>query len=137
MDTVAPAVRSRIMSRIRATDTTPERRVRSALHQAGLRFRLHDRNLPGVPDIVFPSRQACVFVHGCFWHQCPKCAAGARRVGSNRGYWAPKLARNQSRDRDAADWLRHGGWKVFAIWECETRGRRVARLVKQLQSITT
>lgn len=135
MDRVSAAVRSRMMARIRGTDTTPEKRVRSALHHAGFRFRLHDGDLPGRPDIVLAGKQACVFVHGCFWHQCPKCTTGSRRVGSNRRYWAPKLARNQARDREAIAWLQYGGWRVFVIWECETRGRRVAHLVRQLRSI--
>lgn len=134
MDRVSAAVRSRMMARIRGTDTAPERRVRSALHRAGLRFRLHDSKLPGKPDIVFPSRQTCVFIHGCFWHQCPKCATGSRQVGSNHSYWAPKLARNQARDTEAAAWLRHGGWKVLVIWECEMGGACIARLIRQLRA---
>jgi DNA mismatch endonuclease (patch repair protein) len=135
MDTFSPAVRSRVMARIRATDTAPEKRVRSALHRAGFRFTLHDRKLPGVPDIVLPSTRACVFVHGCFWHQCPKCGTGARSVTSNRSYWGPKLERNKARDIDAALSLKLGGWRVFVVWECETNGPRVGRLIRQLRSL--
>lgn len=121
VDLVSPAERSRVMSRIRGKDTKPEMIVRRRLHAAGLRFRLHRRDLPGAPDIVLPGRKVAVFVHGCFWHGCPRCRDGRKQVKSNEAYWAPKLARNKARDvRHAAD-LGAMGWAVRIIWECETR----------------
>ena len=133
MDNVSAPLRSAMMAKIRGKDTVPERRVRSALHRAGLRFTLHDAHLPGKPDIVLPGKQACIFVHGCFWHGCPNCSTGSRRVGSNRHYWEPKLARNRARDMDAINSLRLGGWRVFVIWDCETRGRRVRDVIRALR----
>lgn len=135
MDRVSPAVRSRNMARIRASNTLLERRVRSVFHQAGLRFRLHDRKLPGVPDIVLPGKQACVFVHGCFWHRCPNCPAGSRKVGSNPDYWERKLDRNVARDAEVTEWLRYGGWRVFVIWECEANGPQLDRLIRRLLAL--
>ncbi|TAK67883.1 MAG: DNA mismatch endonuclease Vsr [Betaproteobacteria bacterium] len=135
MDKVSAPVRSANMAKIRSKDTVPEKLVRSALHRAGLRFKLHDANLPGKPDIVLPSKQACIFVHGCFWHGCPNCSTGSRRVGSNRYYWEPKLARNKARDIDTINWLRLGGWRVFVIWECEVRGRRVQDIIRALRRL--
>src|SRR6267154_5015011 len=117
MDKVSKLVRSRIMARITSRDTTPEIAVRSYLHAAGLRFRLHLRKLPGTPDIVFSSRRVCVFVHGCFWHGCTRCKDGTRRVGSNRSYWIQKLKRNRLRDTHAKRNLRRMGWRVIVIWE--------------------
>jgi DNA mismatch endonuclease (patch repair protein) len=107
------------MAAIRKRNTKPELVVRRFLHKRGLRFRLHDRKLPGVPDLVFPSRRAVVFVHGCFWHRCPHCAAGRKEVRSNLAYWEPKLARNRSRDARARAALEAAGWTVLTIWECE------------------
>jgi DNA mismatch endonuclease (patch repair protein) len=126
-DIISPVVRSRVMSRIRGKDTKPEMIVRRCLHAVGLRYRLHRRNLPGAPDIVFPSRKLAVFVHGCFWHGCPRCRDGRKQVKSNEAYWAPKLARNKARDaRHAAD-LGGMGWTVRVIWECETRSNDALR----------
>jgi len=99
VDTVSRERRSQIMSRIRGRDTVPELAVRRFLHAAGLRFRLHRFDLPGRPDIVLPSRRACVFVHGCFWHGCPKCVDGTRTVKSNTLYWRQKVETNRARDQ--------------------------------------
>ena|ERR1035437_5571763 len=119
MDRVSKAVRSRIMSRIRGKDTEPELRVRRFLHAAGLRYRLHVGSLPGKPDIVFPSRGVCVFVHGCFWHGCRKCEDGRRRPKSNQAYWGPKIRRNRERDRKNSRALVGQGWQVYEVWACE------------------
>ena len=119
MDRVSPLTRSEMMSRIRGKDTQPELRVRRYLHQSGLRYRLHVATLPGKPDLVFPSRRTCVFIHGCFWHGCEKCADGQRKPLSNRQYWLPKIRRNKRRDQKHLRDLRAIGWKVIAIWECE------------------
>ncbi len=121
MDTVTPARRSANMARIRSRDTKPELVVRHFLHAQGLRFRLHKKGLPGKPDIVLARRRSVVFVHGCFWHGCPHCRAGRRKVLSNVDYWTAKLARNRDRDARTAAELTAAGWRVLTVWECETR----------------
>ena len=124
MDRVPAHIRSRMMSRIHGKDTQPELLVRRYLHAAGYRYRLHVSSLPGKPDIVFPRRRVCVFVHGCFWHGCPKCADGRHNPQSNRGYWLRKIRRNKQRDRSQVRRLRAADWKVIIIWECEVADRR-------------
>src|SRR5204863_5987926 len=102
------------MSRIRGKDTTPERRVRSLLHQMGFRFRLHGKKLPGRPDIVLPKHRAVVFVHGCFWHQhkdCKNCTTPT----NNRAFWVQKLEGNASRDKLRRHDLRKLGWRVLVV----------------------
>jgi DNA mismatch endonuclease (patch repair protein) len=138
MDRVSPAIRSQIMARITSRNTIPELTVRSCLHAAGLRYTLHAINLPGTPDIVFPCRRVCVFVHGCFWHGCKRCKDGARKVRSNRKYWLQKIARNQMRDRRVMRSLRRKGWRVLVIWECEigdpSNLTRLVKLVRRSKS---
>lgn len=120
------------MSRIRGKDTAPERAVRSYLHRAGMRFRIHVRALPGTPDLVIPSARTAVFVHGCWWHQhestsCPH--TGMPRI--NRPFWQRKFDRNRARDERRARELRAAGWSVQVVWECEvTSERRLARLLR-------
>jgi len=117
MDSVSSSRRSEIMSRIRSTDTRPEMLVRRLLHGLGYRYALHRRDLPGVPDLVFPSRRKIVFVQGCFWHQ-HKCIDG--RVPKSRvAYWKPKLLRNVERDRRNISKLRRDRWSVMLVWECD------------------
>ena len=106
------------MSRIRKTDTTPELVVRRLAHALGYRFRLHRRDLPGTPDVVFPRLRKVILVHGCFWHQ-HDCPLGRKRPRSNRGYWIPKLERNVIRDDDNETRLRLMGWRTLVVWECE------------------
>lgn len=108
------------MSRIRARDTKPEIAIRRGLHALGLRYRLHDRKLPGTPDLVFSGRQAVVFVHGCFWHG-HDCPLGVR-PRSNAAFWDTKIARNQERDRGAVEELAKRGWRIAVVWECALRG---------------
>lgn len=108
------------MSRVKSKDTTPELAVRRVAHSLGLRFRLHRKDLPGTPDLVFPKRHVALFVHGCFWHQHPKCKR-ARIPGTRREYWVPKLQRNVDRDRKSRKKLKRLGWTVVVIWECQTR----------------
>ncbi len=98
-------------------DTKPELLLRRMLHAAGYRFRLHRRDLPGTPDIVFPSRRAAVQVHGCFWHQHAGCCH-AKLPATRKEYWLPKLARNVERDRRNMAALRRRGWRVSVVWEC-------------------
>jgi DNA mismatch endonuclease, patch repair protein len=107
------------MALIRGRDTKPELRVRQALHAAGLRFRLHDRRLPGTPDLVFPGRRIALFVHGCFWHRHPGCRA-ARLPKSRVDFWEPKLSGNVERDARQRVELEALGWTVMVVWECET-----------------
>ena len=117
-DSLTPDRRSANMARIRSDNTRPEMVVRRLAHAMGYRFRLHRRDLPGKPDLVFPRRKKVVFVHGCFWHQHPGCRDG-RIPGTNRAYWEPKLARNVERDEAVQSALREAGWRVKVVWECE------------------
>ena len=119
-DKLSPARRSANMSRIRSKDSTPEMLVRRLVFKLGYRYRLHRANLPGKPDLVFPSRKKAVFVHGCFWHQHQGCREG-RTPGSNETYWGPKLQRNVDRDRQHEAELRRLGWQVLVVWECQLR----------------
>ncbi|MEO5670210.1 MAG: very short patch repair endonuclease [Ramlibacter sp.] len=134
MDNMTVAQRSSAMSRVRGTGTKPEMLVRKALHRLGYRYKLHDRQLPGVPDLVFPSRKKIIFVHGCFWHQhgCKKAMPPASRID----FWLPKLAANRARDKAVARQLRRAGWTVRTVWECElqqNRDRAIAGLVDFLE----
>jgi DNA mismatch endonuclease (patch repair protein) len=106
------------MSRIRGRDTAPELALRRALHRRGLRYRLHDAKLPGRPDIVFPSRRAVVFVHGCFWHRHDGCRI-ATTPKSNTAFWQAKFDRNVERDLRNCERLGELGWTVIVVWECE------------------
>jgi DNA mismatch endonuclease (patch repair protein) len=120
-DTVSPEVRSRMMSGIRGRDTKPEMILRKGLHAAGFRFRLHDRALPGRPDMVFPRRQAVLFAHGCFWHghDCHLF----RWPASRDEFWRTKIGRNREVDRRAAEQLGAAGWRHGVVWECALKGR--------------
>lgn len=119
-DTVTPDVRSRMMRAIQSGNTQPEMRVRRYLHAMGLRFRLHDRALLGRPDLVLRGRKVAIFVHGCFWHQHPGCPK-ATTPTTRRDFWQAKFAANKARDALVADRLKALGWRVFTIWECQTK----------------
>jgi DNA mismatch endonuclease (patch repair protein) len=116
----SPEQRSRTMRAVRSQDTGPEMLVRRYLHAAGLRYRLHERRLPGKPDLVFPSRRIVVFIHGCFWHQHPGCQAAARPA-SNTDYWTRKLDGNVARDARRREELEADDWSVIVVWECDLR----------------
>lgn len=120
------------MALIRAKDTQPEMRVRRAFHETGLRYRLHVRDLPGTPDLVFPSRKVALFVHGCFWHGHEGCV-GSRLPKSREDFWIPKLLANTARDYEQRRALARLGWKVIVVWECETKDkarlRKIARFI--------
>lgn len=118
MDKLDARRRSDNMRRIRSKNTKPEVMLRSLLHKQGYRFRIHRRDLPGNPDIVFPSRRKAIFVHGCFWHQHPGCREG-RLPGTRQEYWRPKLDKNTVRDASSILALRKLGWEVAVVWECE------------------
>jgi len=112
------------MSRVRGRDTKPEMLVRRLAHGMGYRYRLHRRDLPGSPDLVFPSRQKVIFVHGCFWHRHldPDCKL-ARLPKSKLDFWGPKLETNRERDERDLALLAELGWDVLIIWECQTKNR--------------
>ena len=114
----SPEVRRRTMQAVKSKDTAPELLVRSLAHRMGYRFRLHRKDLPGKPDLVFPGRRKAIFVHGCFWHG-HDCARGARVPLSNRDYWTKKIARNRERDCAACAALALSGWTYLILWECD------------------
>lgn len=121
MDTVDKETRSRIMSCVGQKDTGPETLLRSALHKAGLRYRLHDRKLPGSPDLVFPRFRAVIFVHGCYWHShgCYKSTVPKSR----REFWEDKFSANRERDERNVALLRKARWRVLTVWECTLVGK--------------
>ena len=131
MDKLDPQRRAENMRRIRNKNTGPEVLLRSMLHKQGYRFRLHRKDLPGRPDIVFPTRRKAVFVHGCFWHQHSKCREG-RCPASRQEYWRPKLERNRQRDNFALVQLKKLGWEASVVWECELY-EHPAAILQQLE----
>jgi DNA mismatch endonuclease (patch repair protein) len=120
MDRISPEKRSNNMARVRGANTKPEKIVRSALYKKGCRFRLHSKDLIGKPDIVIPKQKIAIFVHGCFWHQHKNCSR-ATRPTSNKNFWNTKLDKNMVRDAKVQKELQALGWKVFTIWECQTK----------------
>lgn len=117
------------MSRVRGKNTSPEMRVRKTAHALGFRFRLHRKDLPGKPDLVFPKHRIAVFVHGCFWHRHPDCKK-AGMPKSKKKFWKAKFDRNVLRDRENVAALERMGWTVKVLWECETKdAERLPELV--------
>jgi len=131
-DTLTKAERSALMARIRGKDTDPERAVRRYLHKNGFRFRLHQRDLPGRPDIVLPKLRTAIFVHGCFWHRHSGCSK-ATTPSTRRAFWEAKFKANIERDLRKLAELSAQGWKVVTIWECEVEDVRLRWLVSQLK----
>lgn len=129
-DTLTPAERSERMSRIRGKDTTPELIVRKLAHEMGYRFRLHRRDLPGSPDLVFPRYKKVIWVHGCFWHRHEGCRK-TTMPATNIPFWEEKFAATQKRDDQNFHRIRDQGWEALIIWECQTKD--VENLTKQLQ----
>lgn len=125
------AARSRNMAAIKGRDTKPELTVRSALHRAGLRFRLHRKELPGRPDIVLPRFRVVVFVHGCFWHKhnCSRFVWPQTR----QKFWRAKLLANVARDRRNRRLLRQLGWRIEQVWECQIASRQLDALVSRIR----
>lgn len=120
-DVVNKATRSRMMSGIRGKDTKPELLIRKGLFAKGFRYQLHDKRLPGKPDLVFPKYNAVIFVHGCFWHghdcylfKWPK---------TRKAFWRWKITRNQENDVETYSSLRKQGWYILTVWECALKGR--------------
>lgn len=131
-DVFTPQKRSEIMRAVRSTDTKPEMIVRRLVHRLGFRYRLHVHRLPGVPDLVFPSRRKVIFVHGCYWHR-HSCREGRSMPASRAAYWRSKFARNQIRDRHSQRALRQSGWRVMVIWECQLQPKKMPTLVARLK----
>lgn len=130
-DHLDPAARSKMMAKVRCRDSKPELAVRHYLHARGLRFRLQRKDLPGKPDLVFPSRQVAVFVHGCFWHQHPGCRR-AKRPQTRAEFWREKLDANITRDAAASAALERAGWRTLVIWECEIGDEGLGRLYQDI-----
>ena len=137
-DVYSRAKRSWVMSRVKGKDTLPEVLTRKYLHAAGLRFRLHDKGLPGTPDIVLPKYRSAIFVHGCFWHHHSKCER-ALLPRQNRAFWRRKISGNVSRDASQVRDLKRMGWCVHVVWGCELRtkcaaNKRLNRLIGKIRS---
>ena len=134
-DRLSPQGRSEIMAAVRHFDTAPELAVRSHLHRAGLRFRVHSRSLPGRPDIVLRRYGVVVRVHGCFWHGHAGCRRG-RLPESNRAYWSRKIERNRRRDARSARQLRRMGWRVLTVWTCRITPGNLGRIIRSIRNGT-
>jgi DNA mismatch endonuclease, patch repair protein len=133
-DVFSSKKRSWIMSRVRGKNTSPEKTVRSLIHRLGYRFRLHKKDLPGKPDIVFPSRRKVIFVNGCFWHG-HNCKRGNRTPKKNREYWVEKISKNVARDAKHCKELSTLGWSVLVVWECEIKN--IEELSKKIENYLT
>ena len=127
--------RSEVMRRVCSVDTSPEKIVRRLTHRLGYRYRLHRKDLPGSPDLVFPSRKKVIFVHGCFWHG-HGCKRGARVPKKNHEYWIAKIDKNRQRDAHHIHELTRLGWLMLEIWECElaNHNKLEERLVRFLEN---
>jgi DNA mismatch endonuclease (patch repair protein) len=119
-DVFTPVQRSAVMRAVPGKDSSAELKVRRLLTRMGLRYRLHRRDLPGSPDVVFPGRKTALFVHGCFWHG-HDCRRGARVPKTNADYWIAKVARNRARDVSVQAALATLGWRAEVVWECELK----------------
>lgn len=134
MDTLTPEKRSWNMSRIKSKDTTPERIVRSFLHRNGLRFRLHVKELPGMPDVVLPKYKTVIEVRGCYWHRHQGCKY-AYTPKTRIEFWQKKFAENIARDQRTEAELRKLGWNVIVIWECEVnKAAFIETIIKQMNN---
>jgi DNA mismatch endonuclease (patch repair protein) len=120
-DVVSPAVRSRMMAGIRGKDTKPEIIIRRRLHAVGFRYRLHERKLPGKPDLVFPAREAVIFVHGCFWHG--HACHLFKWPSTREEFWKAKITRNRENDEKHSIALAEAGWRQAIVWECSLKGK--------------
>jgi DNA mismatch endonuclease (patch repair protein) len=131
VDSLSPQERSDIMARVRSKNSRPELAVRKIVFGLGYRYRLHARELPGCPDLIFTPRRKVIFVHGCFWHRHPNCAL-ARMPKSRLEFWVPKLEGNRERDDRNKKTLVREGWKVLTIWECELdKPERLRKIIRR------
>lgn len=119
-DNLTPEQRKRTMACVRDKDTQPEMQVRRLVHRMGYRYRLHRKDMPGNPDLVFTKKFKVIFVHGCFWHG-HDCKSGRKQPKANAAYWSAKLSRNRIRDTANQELLRAQGWVILIIWECELK----------------
>ena len=135
MDNLTLEQRSAQMAKVRSKDTKPEMFVRGLVHGMGYRYRLHGKNLPGKPDLVFSSRRKIIFVNGCFWHG-HSCQLG--RIPKSRvEFWTDKILSNRSRDAVNIERLEHLGWKSLVLWECQLRGEdRIAGRIRRFLGVT-
>jgi len=120
MDNISPERRSEIMSRVQSLNTKPEMIVRKLVYSLGYRYRIHPKDVPGKPDLVFKGRKKVIFVHGCFWHRHEGCL-NTRTPKSRVGFWEEKFRKNQERDRAHYKKLSQAGWKYLIIWECQVK----------------
>jgi len=134
-DRISPEHRSWNMSRIRNKDTHPEKCLRSLLHQAGFRFRLHASNLPGKPDLVLPRYKTVIFVHGCYWHRHSGCK-NATTPDTHTDFWVNKFQRTVKRDKEVVDKLINQDWRVITVWECELKNNPDSVIQKIRQHLT-
>jgi len=132
-DHLSTEMRSWNMSRIRSKNTKPEIIVRSLLHRMGYRFRLHQKKLPGTPDIVLRKYKTVIFVNGCYWHRhkgCKRCTTPSE----NQDYWLPKFERRIQKDRENIRELKKLGWKIIVVWECEIKNEK--KILKKIEKLT-
>ena len=134
MDIVAPETRSRMMAAIRGKHTRPEMALRSRLHRAGYRFRVHDRRLPGTPDIVLARYRTVIEVRGCFWHRHPGCRY-TTTPKTRTEFWQDKFDANVARDRRNVRKLQEDGWQVLVVWECELKRDENAVVERVVESL--
>lgn len=127
-DTLDPARRSANMAKVKGKDTAPELKVRRVAHRMGLRFRLHRKDLPGRPDLVFPRHRLVVFVHGCFWHRHKGCRR-TTMPSTRPEFWSSKFAATVERDARQIEALRALGWRVLVLWECDLKSDEAIGLV--------
>lgn len=130
-DVHLPATRSYNMSRIKSKDTKPEMQVRKFLHAQGYRYRLHDKKLPGKPDIVLPGYNTIIFVHGCFWHGHKNCKYYVVPK-TNTAWWLNKISTNKANDAKAVKALKKAGWKVITVWECSLKPAKIEKALNML-----
>ncbi|WP_352996566.1 very short patch repair endonuclease [Mesorhizobium sp. M1273] len=116
-DPLSPERRGALMARVKQRNTKPEMTIRQLLHSRGWRYRIHVKNLPGTPDIVFPRRKVAIFVHGCFWHG-HSCKLGSLPKTRSE-FWSQKIVGNRQRDDRKRDELQQSGWQVLIVWQCE------------------
>ena len=131
-DIVSPAKRSEMMAGIKSTNTKPEIALRKALFAIGFRYRLHDKRLPGKPDLVFPKYKAAIFIHGCFWHghSCPLFKMPSTRPE----FWQKKIERNREVDRSSTQKLLDKSWRVGVVWECAIRGKKKRNFIEVIEA---
>lgn len=130
VDVLTPEQRRLNMSRIRGKDTKPELAVRRLVHSMGFRYRLHRKDLPGRPDLVFPILRKVINVHGCYWH-VHACRFGSVRPATNAGFWETKRKSNVVRDQRNEQLLREQGWSALTIWECELSAEKLPEMIRQ------